>query len=382
MGRIKSKKFAGVYYNDLKNGDRSYFITYRDADKKLRMMNVGTKKGGITEVFAYNERLKIINQLKFGDDPNIKKRNKRKVKNVISFEMLAQKYFSNKELDVKASTLKEMKSKYNNHIKPYIGDMDIDLIEKKDIELIKKEKMADTAEDPKKVLAPKTINMVLDLITSIFKFAIDEKLYKGDNLGSKVKNLKIDNDRDRYLKIEEINKLLWSVRGDKSLYTFCILSLTTGARVSSVMNIRKRDVNFNGRKIKIKDMKNNSTYYGFIKENFYDYLNSEYNHMNIDDNSFLVDISGEDSKYRIKNIQRKLKPILDTLFNTGLDDNDLKNRVVTHTLRHTFASHLAIKNTPIRTIQKLMNHQELKHTLRYAKLQDDSGLEFLNSIAF
>lgn len=382
MGRIKSKKYAGVYYNDLKNGDRSYFVSYRDADKKLRMMNIGTKKGGITELFAHNERLKIINQLKFGDDPNIKTRNKRKAKNVISFDMLAQKYFSNKELDVKASTLKEMKSKYNNHIKPYIGDMDIDLIEKTNIELIKKEKMADTAEDPKKVLAPKTINMVLDLITSIFKFSIDEKLYKGDNLGSKVKNLKIDNDRDRYLKIEEISKLLWSVREDKSLYTFCILSLTTGARVSSVMNIRKRDVNFNGRKIKIKDMKNNSTYYGFIKENFYDYLNSEYNHMNIDDNRFLVDISGEDSKHRIKNIQRRLKPILDTLFNTGLDDNDLKNRVVIHTLRHTFASHLAIQNTPIRTIKKLMNHQDLKHTLRYAKLQDDSGLEFLNSIAF
>ena len=44
-----------------------------------------------------------------------------------------------------------------------------------------------------------------------------------------------------------------------------------------------------------------------------------------------------------------------------------------HTLRHTFASHLAINGTPIFTIQKLMNHKDIKMTLRYAKLSPDSG---------
>ena len=32
--------------------------------------------------------------------------------------------------------------------------------------------------------------------------------------------------------------------------------------------------------------------------------------------------------------------------------------VVIHSLRHTFASHLAINGTPIFTVQKLMNHNE------------------------
>jgi integrase len=52
-----------------------------------------------------------------------------------------------------------------------------------------------------------------------------------------------------------------------------------------------------------------------------------------------------------------------------------KNKVVIHTLRHTFASHLAINETPIFTIQKLMNHKDIKMTLRYAKLSPDSGRE-------
>lgn len=50
-------------------------------------------------------------------------------------------------------------------------------------------------------------------------------------------------------------------------------------------------------------------------------------------------------------------------------------KVVIHTLRHTFASHLAINGTPIFTIQKLMNHKDIKMTMRYAKLAPDSGRE-------
>ena len=57
------------------------------------------------------------------------------------------------------------------------------------------------------------------------------------------------------------------------------------------------------------------------------------------------------------------------------DLEDRKNKVVIHTLRHTFASHLAINGTPIFTIQKLMNHKDIKMTLRYAKLSPDSGRE-------
>lgn len=72
--------------------------------------------------------------------------------------------------------------------------------------------------------------------------------------------------------------------------------------------------------------------------------------------------------------------ILNDLFNKGLDENDRKNRVIFHTLRHTFASHLAINGTPIFTIQKLMNHKDIKMTLRYAKLSPDSGREAIEKL--
>ena len=74
-----------------------------------------------------------------------------------------------------------------------------------------------------------------------------------------------------------------------------------------------------------------------------------------------------------KQIHRRLKPILDRLFNQGLKVDDITNRAVIHSLRHTFASHLAINGIPIFTIQNLMNHSDIKQTMRYAKLSPESG---------
>jgi len=75
-----------------------------------------------------------------------------------------------------------------------------------------------------------------------------------------------------------------------------------------------------------------------------------------------------------------MSPILNRLFNQDLKKEDRKNRTVIHTLRHTFASHLAINGTPIFTIQKLLNHRDISMTMRYAKLAPNSGMEFVNEL--
>ena len=87
-------------------------------------------------------------------------------------------------------------------------------------------------------------------------------------------------------------------------------------------------------------------------------------------------------KIFVINHQSKILQVLDNLFNDGLNADDRKNRVVIHTLRHTFASHLAINGTPIFTIQKLMNHKDIKMTMRYAKLSPDSGRESVEQLGF
>jgi integrase len=55
--------------------------------------------------------------------------------------------------------------------------------------------------------------------------------------------------------------------------------------------------------------------------------------------------------------------------NAGIEDR--KHRIVFHTLRHTFASWLAIQGTPLYTIKELLGHKTLAMTERYAHLIPD-----------
>ncbi|WP_366822751.1 tyrosine-type recombinase/integrase [Sulfuricurvum sp.] len=74
------------------------------------------------------------------------------------------------------------------------------------------------------------------------------------------------------------------------------------------------------------------------------------------------------------------RPIYDELFNHGLERDDWKNRVCNHTLRHTFASHLAINQVPLYEIKKLMNHKDINMTLRYAKLAEANKVSAVEKI--
>ena len=89
----------------------------------------------------------------------------------------------------------------------------------------------------------------------------------------------------------------------------------------------------------------------------------------------LPSIGINDSIYtsNTRKVQRQMKKILDKLFNVGLDRDDAKNRVVIHSLRHSFASHLAINGTSIYKIKELLNHKDINQTMRYAKLSPESG---------
>ncbi len=48
-------------------------------------------------------------------------------------------------------------------------------------------------------------------------------------------------------------------------------------------------------------------------------------------------------------------------------------RIGWHVLRHTFASHLAMRGVPVLTIKELLGHRSLEMTMRYAHLAPDMG---------
>ena len=64
---IKSKKYQGVYYRELDGGDRSYFLRIR-IDGKVKRIPIGKKSEGITEAFCNQEKNRILNASRFGED--------------------------------------------------------------------------------------------------------------------------------------------------------------------------------------------------------------------------------------------------------------------------------------------------------------------------
>jgi len=51
-----------------------------------------------------------------------------------------------------------------------------------------------------------------------------------------------------------------------------------------------------------------------------------------------------------------------------------------HTLRHTFASHLAINGVSLFEIQKLLNHKDINMTMRYMKLAEQNKVNAVEGI--
>lgn len=359
---IKSKKYVGVVYKVLKNDDRSYYITYKFNDKFTRI-HIGKKSEGITEVFCHQKRNDAINQTKFGnDDPIVKTK-----RQIITFDSITQRYLEYNEIHSKDYT--NHLSRYTNHIKPYLGEKSIFDISVDDILQIQKDKL--------KKLAPKTVNHIIQLINTIYNYNIKNKYIKAENPVSNIKKLQANNERLRYLDKEDIAKLIETIKNDEQLLLFVKLALQTGGRANTIVNIQKKDIDLTNKIISLQDYKNNSFYRGFFGDDVFELLKNRVDKLKSNDYILLYHTAESNIQTYIT---KKLQPILNVLFNTDLDIKDRQNRVVIHSLRHTFASHLAINGTPIFTIQKLMNHKDITMTMRYAKLAPDSGKESVQNL--
>lgn len=253
------------------------------------------------------------------------------------------------------------------HVSPLLGAKDIKSITIEDIQKLQTKKI--------KEFAPKTVNTIIGELSTVFNYAIDKGIISA-NPTKKVKKLKVDNARERYLSKEEISKLLEYVIDDEQVYLFVLLALTTGARVGALTKLTKRDIDFENKTIRIIDEKNNEKYTTFISNIKLENLLT----IRVRNKKLDTAVLEENQANLYEQIKDKVSRVLNTLFNDGIKDP--KHRVVIHTLRHTFASHLAINGTPIFTIQKLLNHKDINMTLRYAKLAPDSGRDSIKELGF
>ena len=146
-------------------------------------------------------------KLRLGEEPPTIAKKKKKI--ITTLDNLAEIYFKEKEMEVK--DLEKIKRSYINHIKPFLGHKDADEITSDDIKEIQKYK--------RNFLAERTINAIIQIVGAIYNVAIQKEIFKGNNpVNKNIKRVNVDNKRERYLTLEEINLLLNEVKHEEYLY--------------------------------------------------------------------------------------------------------------------------------------------------------------------
>mgnify|MGYP003521382174 FL=1 len=227
MAMVKSQKYSGVYYNQLENKDKVFYFNDKDKNdnNKLKWVKVGKESDGYSQDITKTLRDEQLSQMNHGKD--ITKVANKKKKELITLDILANRYFDDRK------STNERKQKYTNHIKPLIGNRQIENITKVDIK-----KVVNSVLDLGR--SNGTANSVLSLISTIFNHSIKQHGLKLINPCIGISKLKDDNKRDRFLTTDEIKKLKDEVKDNFFVNLFVEFALCTGGRLETILHIQKK----------------------------------------------------------------------------------------------------------------------------------------------
>jgi integrase len=295
-------------------------------------------------------------------------------------EVFELHYLPHAEANKGASSIRAEKPLFRLWIKPVIGDKPLkDIAPIPHLEKIKKA-MAE-AERPR---SPRTIAYALAVIRQVFNYARVHGLFAGANPVSNVKKPSEDNRRLRFLSHEEADQLLEALASRSlDIHDMALLSLHCGLRAGEIFRLKWGDVDLVRGIITIKGThrragtrtKSGKTRPAMMTEALKAMFKAREN-KGPDalifpparrPNATETDTKRSKGTGRITQISETFdRTVLALGLNTGVTDP--RQKVVFHTLRHTFASWLAEQDVNIYTIKDLMGHGTLAMTERYAHL--------------
>ena len=382
--RISQTKFVGIRYREDPDkrfqgrADRYYFIRYQKG--KQVEEGVGWASQGMTPQQASNLRGEIVANIRTGSGPMSLKEKREtelgkresKARENLPFNKLVVDYLdwakSNK------ASWQDDRTRYNKHIKPVFGNKPIKKISPLDLEKLKRTLQ-------KKELAPATIKQCLVLVRQMFNKATAWGKFAGDNpfTNATLNNRKLlevpDNRRIRFLQPEEANSLLNELANKSpQVHDMALLSLDTGMRRGEVFSLTWQDIDFKNDIIQIRDTKSNRNRQAFMTKQVKAMLKTrEKSGGGV--GYIFQSKNGGGIHYVYKVFDRTVEALG---FNKGLKDT--RDRVVFHTLRHTFASWLALNGTPLLAIKELGGWQSLDMVERYAHLVPDQKREAIKKL--
>jgi site-specific recombinase XerD len=189
-----------------------------------------------------------------------------------------------------------------------------------------------------------------------YQYCCEEKLMANNP----VVIIQLPKDEDKlphYLTHEKITQLRLLCEGNLKQRAIIEVLYTTGIRVTELTNMKLEDINWTERMIHIPKGKGKKERIVLFTKECEEYLKT-YIQSRFDKLSFVFL-----DRYGTKKINRRS-------IQAWFESYRVKLGVFLspHTLRHTFAAHLAMKGMPLAHLQALLGHENPRHTLLYARL--------------
>jgi integrase len=171
----------------------------------------------------------------------------------------------------------------------------------------------------------------------------------------------------RFLTEGEAKLLLTALAGRSRItHDVALLSLFCGLRAGECHNLVWADIDFSQNIIYIKDAKNKSSRFAYMTTEVNNMLQAIYEQQ---DKDALV-FPSKTGRAKSEVSDTFTRTVASLKLNDGISDR--RNKVVFHTLRHTFASWLVQRGTPLYDVATLMGHNTLEMTKRYAHLAPEN----------
>jgi site-specific recombinase XerD len=134
-----------------------------------------------------------------------------------------------------------------------------------------------------------------------------------------------------------------------------------GLRVSEIVNLKITDIDSKNMQLFIEKAKGKKDRYVNLPESILEQLRAYYKEYKPKEYLFEGQYGG---KYSARSAQK--------VFQNAMEKAKINKSVGIHGLRHSFATHLLEAGTDIRFIQELLGHKDIKTTLLYTHVTNNS----------
>ncbi len=334
----KKQEIKGLYRRG-----QVYWVAYKASDGSICRESTGEKSQEEAEFFLVNRR----KQVRDGEIVEARKRKNNK------FAELAKDYLKWAERQ-KSYRDKRLLTK---QLVERFGDLKVSDLNTKIIEQWQSEQL--------KGNMPATVNRKLTVLKHMINKGTDWGMATEDTLKRlyKVKQLKEENTRLRFLNIEECQTLISCCA--EHLKPIVTVALHTGMRLSEILKLKWAQV----------DLK-----HGFFLLNIT--KNGERREIPIDNTLTIMFnnmLRGFESKYVFTGKDGDPYKSVKRSFSTALKKAGIHDFRF-HDLRHTFASHLVMAGVDLTSVKELLGHKSLAMTTRYAHLSPSHKRKAVNTL--